>query len=165
MSFDIHQDVMGNDYIEVKVSTAKIRELCEPYIEQIVDTKLLASKLYEFLTTANSYFYELYLCVIDILVQIGELPKEMEFWSNILLFLKYKMVTKRPNRISQIETDWWLRTNDGMAGVMQKIAKYRLPFQMLISKPLKDILGNFAQLNRSIKITRYFDVLQFQMPR
>lgn len=126
----------------MKTSAEKIYALCKPYINLISDTKYFAGKLFEFLETINSYFYELYLCVIDILTQIHALKTDMELWSQILLFLKHKMITKRSKRVSQIETDWWLRSQmDG--GILPKIAKFRFPFRMLITEPLKNILGRF----------------------
>lgn len=148
LDFDTEIDVMGKEQIVIKVSADKIRSLCQPYIDQLADTKLLAAKLYEFIATINSYFYELYLCVIEILTQNNLLPKDMELWSHILLFLKHKMVTKRSKRIGQIETDWWLKIQND-TGVMPKIARYRFPFQMLITQPLKDILGKkIIQFNK-----------------
>lgn len=141
LEFVTDMDLMGNEHIVVKVSAEKIRAQCQPYLDHVTDTKQLASRLYEFLKSINSFFYELYLCIIDILAEIRELRKEMELWKNILLFLKVKMVTKRTKRTNQLETDWWLKTqNDN--GVLPKIAKYRFPFQMLIEHPLKDVLDD-----------------------
>lgn len=119
----------------------KIYALCQPYLNLISDVRYFATKLYEFLETINSYFYELFLSVIHILKQINALRQDMELWSHILQFLKHKMITKRSKRVSQIETDWWLRSQmDG--GILPKIAKYRFPFRMLITEPLKNVLGN-----------------------
>lgn len=140
LEIDTQTDILGKEQLIVKVSTEKMRSLCEPYINLITDVKYFATKLYEFLDTINSYFYELYLCIIDILTQINALRKEMELWSNILLFLKHKMVTKRLKRVSQIETDWWLKSQAD-SGALPKISRYRFPFRMLITEPLKNILG------------------------
>lgn len=159
MEFDTEIDLMGNEQIVVKVSAEKIRAQCQPYLDHVTDTKQLASRLYEFLDSVNSYFYELYLCIIDILAEIRVLRKEMELWSNILLFLKMKMVTKRTKRSSQIETDWWLKTQND-SGVLPKIAKYRFPFQMLIDHPLKDVLDDEVNVENC---AQWFPLVQLHL--
>lgn len=141
LEFSTQNDVLSKEELLVKTSAEKIYALCQPYIKLVSDVKYFATKLYEFLETINSYFYELFLCVIDILKQINALREDMELWSNILQFLKHKMITKRSKRVSQIETDWWLRSHTD-AGILPKIAKYRFPFRMLITEPLKNVLGN-----------------------
>lgn len=159
MEFDTEIDLIGNEHIVVKVSTDKIRAQCQPYLDHVIDTKQLASRLYEFLDSVNSYFYELYLCIIDILAEMRALRKEMELWSNILLFLKMKMVTKRTKRTSQMETDWWLKTQND-SGVLPKIAKYRFPFQMLIDHPLKDVLDDEVNVENC---AQWFPLVQLHM--
>lgn len=139
MDFDTEIDLMGNEYIVVRASADKIRAQCQPYLDLVTDAKQLSVRLYDFLATVNPYFYELYLCIIGILMELRTLRKEMELWRNILLFLKMKMVTKRAKRTTQVETDWWLKIQSD-SGVLPKIAKYRFPFQMLIDHGLKDIL-------------------------
>lgn len=131
---------MGKEKVVVKVSIEKIRLLCNPYLEQISDKKSFAKSLYEFIDTINPYFYELYSLVIDILADIYELRDDMKSWKNILLFLEHKMVKKRSRRIGQAENDWWMKTQ-GDAGVMPKISKYRLPFLMVVTEPLENILS------------------------
>lgn len=81
----------------------------------------------------------MYLCVLEMLSSIKALPKEMNLWSSILLFLKHKMTTKRRNRANQLEMDWWLKSQSDV-GVLPKIAKYRFPFKPIVEEPLKNIL-------------------------
>lgn len=159
MDFDTEIDLMGNEHIVVKVSAEKIRAQCQPYLDHVSDTKQLALRLYEFLDPVHSYFYELYLCIIDILVEIRALRKDMELWSHILLFLKMKMTMKRTKRTSQLETDWWLKTQND-SGVLPKIAKYRFPFQMLIDHPLKDILDDEVNVENC---AQWFPLVQLHM--
>lgn len=88
----------------------------------------------------NIYFYELYLCVIEILMFFDAAPKQMETWMNILHFLRHKMVTRRCNRAGQLETDMWMKSQKDN-GMLPKIARYRLPFKPIVEHPLKDILS------------------------
>lgn len=132
--------MLGKEQIVVKLSVEKVVAMCQPYLSHLTETKLLAAKLLKYIATINPYFYEMYLCIIEILNQINELPPSMEKWSNILQFLKHKMVTKRSNRINQAETDSWLKSQPD-AGIMPKISKFRFPFWNLVQEPLKDILG------------------------
>lgn len=122
----------------MKTSTERILNLCQPYINQVTDMNLLSTQLLQFAETINDYFYELYLCEIN--QEINALPEQMDACKNILMFFKHKMVTKRCNQIDQLETDWWPKTHSDV-GVMPKISKYRFPFRMLASNPLKNILG------------------------
>lgn len=129
----------------MNVSTDKIRSLCNPYIEQISDTKSLAKSLNEFIETINPYFYEMFAVVIGILNDVHELRDDMKSWEQILLFLKHKMTTKRSRRIGQFENDWWMSKQSDL-GVMPKISKFRLPFLMVITKPILNVLGTHAYL-------------------
>lgn len=127
-------------------SPEKIRTLCEPYLVQVSDFKLLSTQLYDIINTINPYFYELYLCILSILTEIKELRGQVQQWSHILLFLKHKMVKKRERRVGPYETDWWIR-KQGESTVMPKISKYRLPFLMVAMEPLKDFLGRLFLCN------------------
>ncbi|XP_055841706.1 uncharacterized protein LOC129908902 [Episyrphus balteatus] len=140
-NFEIKVDTFGKEELCMKNSVEEIRNLCQPYINEIKNTELLASKLLNFMSEINYYFYEHYLCVIEILNYINELPKEMQLWNCILIFLKHKMISKRRHRPSQMETDWWLKSHSEI-GVLPKISKYRLPFMPIVQQPLKDILDN-----------------------
>lgn len=146
LDFEIIGEGTESEEIVVDVSEKKIRTLCQPYYEQIVDTKLLAERLYSFIESINPYFYELYLSVLNILADIHELRKDMQQWENILTFLKFKMITKRSKRIGQYESDWWLKSYSHDAGVMPKISKYRLPFLYLVQNPLENILGKTNEI-------------------
>lgn len=133
---------MGEEVIVVNTSPEKIRALCQPYLAQVTDIKSLSAHLYEILNTINPYFYELFLCIMNILSDINELRTEVQQWTHILLFLKHKMVKKRERRVGQFETDWWIRKL-GESTVMPKISKYRLPFLMVVTESLQDFLGAY----------------------
>lgn len=159
LEFDMETDLMGKEQIVVKTSAQKIRTLCQPYMDRITDTSYFGQKLCELIKTINSYFYELYLCIIDILSEIRKLRSDMRLWSNILLFLKHKMVGKRTNPGAQIETDWWMQTQSD-TGVLPKIAKYRFPFQMIIEKPLKNLLDDEMSIENC---TQWFPLIELQL--
>lgn len=131
---------MGDDIIVVHNSAEKIRLLCDPYLAQVSDFKLLSTQLYEVINAINPYFYELYLCILNILTEIKELRGQVQQWNHILLFLKHKMVKKRERRVGPFEADWWIK-KQGESTVMPKISKYRLPFLMVAMEPLKEFLG------------------------
>lgn len=128
----------------IQNSAEKIRSLCEPYLAQVSDFKLLSSYLYEIINTINPYFYELFLCILNILAEIKELRAEVIQWSHILLFLKHKMGKKRERRVGQFETEWWIK-KQGESTVMPKISKYRLPFLMVVTESLQDFLGMYLK--------------------
>lgn len=126
----------------VNSKVEKMRALCEPYITRVTDLKLLGLHLYEMINTINPYFYELFICVLNILTEIGEIKSEVEQWCHILLFLKYKMSKKRERRVGQFETDWWIK-KQGDTVIMPKISKYRMPFLMVVTESLQDFLGMY----------------------
>lgn len=138
--FDIKLDAFGKEEIVVKTSASQMKALCQPYIEKISNLELLASSLLDFMDTINFYFYELYLCILEILHSINMIPNDKKCWENILLFLKHEKVTKRrPNHgISQKETDFCFKSEMGM---LPKISKYRFPFKLVVQEPLKNVLG------------------------
>lgn len=138
--FDTQTSELGEEVIVVHNSPEKIRTLCEPYLAHVSDFKTLGTQLYDIINTINPYFYELYLCILNILTEIKELRGQVQQWSHILLFLKHKMVKKRERRVGAFETDWWIR-KQGESTVMPKISKYRLPFLMVAMEPLMDFLG------------------------
>lgn len=131
---------MGKEEIIIKTPVDTMINMCKSYIDELDGTEILAAELINYVASINFYFYELYLCVIEILTYIDRLPDSMAQWQSILLFLKHKMVTKRRNRISQMETDSWLKSHVEV-GALQTIAKYRFPFKAIIEEPLKNILG------------------------
>jgi len=94
------------------------------------------------------------MCVINILMYFDAAPKEMEIWTNILHFLRHKMITRRRNRPGQVETDMWLKSQREN-GVMPKISRYRLPFKPIVEQPLKDILGILIRCYKMFKIPVY----------
>lgn len=142
LEFDTQTNELGEEIIVVHTSPEKLRALCEPYLAQVTDMKLLGNNLYEIINAINPYFYELFLCVLNILSEIRELRVEVQQWSHILLFLKHKMVKKRERRVAQFETDWWIR-KQGESTIMPKISKYRLPFLMVVTESLQDFLGTY----------------------
>ncbi|KAL5278300.1 KNTC1 family protein [Megaselia abdita] len=142
--FDVKIDAFGKEELVMKSKVEEIKELCQPYIDEITNHDLLSSKLLVFVTEINYYFYEMYMAIVDILVSINSLPPEMDLWMNILTFLRHKSLSKR--RPSQDETDWWLKSHSEV-GVLPKIARYRLPFLPIIQKPLKEVLDNEVTLD------------------
>ncbi|GAB0092349.1 kinetochore-associated protein 1 [Sergentomyia squamirostris] len=139
LKFTVINDTFGREVIKVLTSVEDILKLCRPYLDEIVNKKLLITRLITFLTSMNSYFYEMYLAVIEILTEFESLPADMEKWKHILDFLMHKMVVKRRTRPTQIEIDAW--TNVQVGGIMPKIAKYRFPFQIIIKSDLRNVLG------------------------
>lgn len=133
-------DPFGKETIVVKANIDELKALCMTYVEELSSTDQLVQELVILMETINSYFYELFMCVIDLLIELNRLPREMELWRSVLLFLKHKMTTKRRNRIGQNETDAWLKTQEEV-GVMPSIAAYRFPFRSIVLDPLKNVLG------------------------
>lgn len=157
LEFEIKTDVFGKDEVFVKSSVENIRKMCNPYLNEVTNTSLLSSKLKLFLLEVslylslefsnfnkiynfqiNPYFYELYLCILEILDYVSNLSSDSKIWQNILLFLKHQMTQKR-RRIGQFEIDYWLK-NQPEVGVLPNISKFRLPFKPLIEQPLNVIL-------------------------
>lgn len=142
--FDIKTDPFGKEELVMKSKAEEIKELCQPYLDEITNHDLLRKKLMGFIAEVNYYFYELYMVIIDILVGIDLLPPEMDLWMNILTFLRHKSLSKR--RPCQDETDWWLKSHQDV-GVLPNIARYRLPFLPIIEKKLKEVLDNEVTLD------------------
>ncbi|SPP80519.1 uncharacterized protein LOC117583698 [Drosophila guanche] len=141
LRFEIKRDTFGDDELVMLSSAQEMQEMCQPYINEIKNVELFTSKLKQFIEEINIYFYELYMCVINILMFFDAAPKEMEIWTNILHFLRHKMITRRRNRPGQLETDMWLKSQREN-GVLPKISRYRLPFKPIVEQPLKDILDS-----------------------
>ncbi|XP_064552980.1 uncharacterized protein rod [Drosophila montana] len=141
LRYEIKTDTFGDEELVMLSSVHEIRDMCQPYINEIKNVELFTSKLKQFIDEINIYFYELYLCVIEILMFFDAAPKQMETWINILHFLRHKMIRRRRNRPGQLETDMWLQSQKEN-GVLPKIARYRLPFKPIVEKPLKDILDS-----------------------
>lgn len=150
LEFDTQRNELGEEVIIVHSSPEKIRTLCEPYLAQVSDFKLLSTQLYEIINTINPFFYELYLCILNILTEIKELREQVQQWSHILLFLKHKMMKKRERRVGPFETDWWNK-KQGESLVMPKISKYRLPFLMVAMEPLKEFLGDVVTIEDCVE--------------
>lgn len=157
LDFDVKTDLFGKEDIVIKTNIDELKALCMTYVEDLSSTDQLACELIILMDTINSYFYELFICVIDLLVELNRLPREMELWRSVLLFLKHKMTTKRRNRIGQNETDAWLKTQEEV-GVMPAIAAYRFPFRSIVLDPLKNILGKTVA---SLHLTTYSYELWF----
>nr|XP_017007775.2 uncharacterized protein LOC108064669 [Drosophila takahashii] len=141
LRFEVKRDTFGDEELVMLSSAQEMRDMCQPYIDKIKNVELFISKLKHFIEEINIYFYELYMCVINILMYFDAAPKEMEIWTNILHFLRHKMITRRRNRPGQVETDMWLKSQREN-GVMPKISRYRLPFKPIVEQPLKDILDS-----------------------
>lgn len=140
MEFEVRSDVFGVEEIVVKTSIEHIVKLCQPYLNEITNTSLFVTKLETLMDNINFYFYEIYLCILEMMNSLDAIPNNKKTWPNILSFLKHKMTKKRRNGIGQIETDWWLKMQLE-AGVVRKIAKYRFPFKLIVEEGLKNILG------------------------
>lgn len=149
--FDTQTNELGEEVIVVPNSPEKIHALCEPYLAHVSDFKSLATQLYEVINAINPYFYELYLCILNILTEIKELRGQVQQWTHILLFLKHKMTKKRERRVGQYETEWWNKKHGGDSPVMPRISKYRLPFLMVVTEALKDFLGTNISCFFSVK--------------
>ncbi|KAH8382179.1 hypothetical protein KR009_002128 [Drosophila setifemur] len=141
LRFEVKRDTFGDEELVMLSSAQEMRDMCQPYINEIKNVELFTSKLKQFIEEINIYFYELYMCVINILMFFDAAPKEMEIWTNILHFLRHKMITRRRNRPGQLETDVWLKSQKEN-GVLPKISRYRLPFKPIVEQPLKDILDS-----------------------
>lgn len=133
---------VNRDQLIIRSNVEKMKRQCMPYIDELTETETVAHALIHFMDSINYYFYELYMCVIELLSYTNRLPAHMELWRSVLLFLMHKTTTKRNNRIGQIESDAWLCTQSE-AGVVPAIAKYRFPFWTIVHEPLKSILGEY----------------------
>ncbi|XP_058462913.1 uncharacterized protein LOC131437527 [Malaya genurostris] len=139
LEFEVSQDNFGKEVITIKTSPDSILRQCQPYINEVTNHVLLSSKLMKYVEEMNFYFYEMYICVLEIFSQINHIQEEMIIWKNILNYLMDGLTMKRTHRAGQIELDAWLKLQpDG--GMLPKIAKYRLPFLLLIRHPLKALL-------------------------
>lgn len=138
LDFDVTTDAFGNDELLIKNKVEDIFSKCEPYVKETSNRMLLAQRLLEHMAYLNFYFYELYLCIIDILIYIDQLPTHMILWKKVLFCLS-QMANKRRKAPGSMETDWWFKLPE--VGMLPKISKYRLPFLPLIKEPLKNILG------------------------
>lgn len=154
LEFDTQTNELGEEVIVVQNSPDNIRSLCDPYLAQVTDFKSLSSCLYEILSTVSPFFYELFLCILNILTEIKEIRSDVIQWNHILLFLKHKMVKKRERRVGQFETEWWIK-NLGESTVMPKISKYRLPFLMVVTESVQEFLGMI--------LTYFFPSLELKM--
>ncbi|XP_023294177.2 uncharacterized protein LOC111677314 [Lucilia cuprina] len=159
MQYEIKTDAFGDEELVMITTVENIRNLCQPYINAIKNTDLLTSKLKQFIDEIHIYFYELYLCVIEILLHFDAVPKEMQVWTSILLFLKHKMTTRRRNRPGQLETDMWFESQKEI-GVLPKISRYRLPFKPIVEQPLKDILDTELNVDNC---ESWFPLIQMHM--
>ncbi|KAM7360055.1 kinetochore component rough deal isoform 2-T2 [Cochliomyia hominivorax] len=159
MQYDIKTDGFGDEELVMITTVESIRSLCQPYINEIKNTDLLTSKLKQFIDEIHIYFYELYLCVIEILLHFDAVPKEMQVWSSILHFLKHKMTSRRRNRPGQLETDMWFESQKEI-GVLPKISRYRLPFKPIVEQPLKDILDTELNVDNC---ESWFPLIQMHM--
>ncbi|KAL1404037.1 hypothetical protein pipiens_019096, partial [Culex pipiens pipiens] len=151
LEFDVQQDNFGKEVVVIKTTPEDILRQCQPYINEVTNHVLLGTKLTKFVEEMNFYFYELYLTVLDIFSQIEQSTEEMTAWKRILVYLRDGMTAKRNHRAGQIELDAWLKLQpDG--GMLPKIAKYRLPFLLLIRHPLKSLLKEEITIDNYKKI-------------
>lgn len=144
LQFDVRPGGSSSGSSEIVIASAvhaDIVHLCTPYMDELTSAERFKQILLTYMETMNTYHYEHYLAVIDMLEYMSVLPPEMELWRSVLLFLKHKMTTKRRSRIGQLETDAWLQTQPD-AGVMPPIANFRFPFWQIVKWPLRDLLND-----------------------
>ncbi|XP_055371172.1 uncharacterized protein LOC129605428 [Condylostylus longicornis] len=135
--FDIKLDQFGKEELVVKTFANDIRDLCQPYIDKIENKKDLGGFLLNYIPKINSYFYEMYLCVFEILLSLKILSvedtKRFKLFCSILTFLKHKTVTRRKGRPTDVETESWLK-NQTDKTTLSNVAKYRLPFSFFFDE-------------------------------
>lgn len=141
LKFHVALDELGVEKIKVLVSVDSIMEQCAPLVNEIVPDRIpfFTKCLVKFAEKVDSYFYEMFLVIIEILTLREALPEQMAPWKDILLILQHKMVTRRRVRPSQSEMEWWSKTQNE-ASVFPKIAKYRFPF-IRLQHSLAETLG------------------------
>lgn len=151
LEFEVQQDAFGKEVVVIKTTVENILKQCQPYINEITNHVLLSTKLTKFLEEINFYFYEMYLSVLEIFTQINMMQEELIIWERILVYLRDGLTIKRNHRAGQIELDAWLKLQpDG--GMLPKIAKYRLPFLLLVRHPLKSLLKEGITIENYKKI-------------
>lgn len=151
LEFEVQQDPFGKEVIVIKTTVDDILKQCQPYINEITNHVLLSTKLTNYLEQINFYFYEMYLSVLEIFSQINMMQEELIVWERTLVYLRDGLTFKRNHRAGQIELDAWLKLQpDG--GMLPKIAKYRLPFLLLIRHPLKSLLKEEITIENYKKI-------------
>lgn len=133
--------MFGKEELVVKNSVEDICDLCDVYISQLACKDDLVNELISFMRNINFYFYEIFLCVINILTQMNALQPDMNWWQIILKLMKHQMNGKRKHPIGQLENDTWL-TSHPLSGVPPPISKYRIPFLLSVDKKLDDIISN-----------------------
>lgn len=131
LKFEVYHDEMGVEKIRVLTSVDSILAQCVPLVNEISNVGVFAKRLMKFAESVDSYFYEMYLVIIEVLTLRDSLPPEMADWKVMLTFLENKMVTRRRVRPSQAEMEWWSKTQSE-SSVLPKIAKYRFPFLRLL---------------------------------
>lgn len=139
LEYEVQQNSLGKEDIVIKTTAEDILKQCQPYLNEVNNRVMLSTKLTKHLEEMNFYFYEMYLTVLEIFAQIDQVQEEMVIWKRILVYLRDSLTMKRSHRAGQIELDAWLKLQtDG--GMLPKIAKYRLPFLLLVRHPLKNLI-------------------------
>uniref|UniRef100_A0A1B0C8Y7 Uncharacterized protein n=1 Tax=Lutzomyia longipalpis TaxID=7200 RepID=A0A1B0C8Y7_LUTLO len=136
LKFSVTTDAFGKENVIVENTVEDILQQCRPYVNEIVNEKLLTTKLITFISSMDFYFYEMYLAIIEILTEFGTLPTNMSAWKHILEFLIHKMTVRRRARPTQDEIE--MQAN---GGILPNIAKYRFSFQVIIKNDLHETLG------------------------
>uniref|UniRef100_A0A182MXC7 Uncharacterized protein n=1 Tax=Anopheles dirus TaxID=7168 RepID=A0A182MXC7_9DIPT len=141
LSFTVRTDPYGHEEIQVHDTPEAMLAQVQPYLTEIDNALLLCSKLSKYMEHANSYFYEQFFCLFDILTQYGEPSAQDEIltWTNMLTFMKEQLTGRRRQRPGQAELEAWTRLRpDG--DMLPEIAKYRYPFMLILRQPLKTLL-------------------------
>uniref|UniRef100_A0A182K6U4 Uncharacterized protein n=1 Tax=Anopheles christyi TaxID=43041 RepID=A0A182K6U4_9DIPT len=139
LTFTVRADIYGNEEIAINESAESMLALVQPYLAEIDNELLLCSKLNKYMEQANSYFYEQFFCIFEILTQYGETKEDIQTWHNILSCMKDQLTGRRRQRPGQAELEAWMRVHsDG--DMLPEIAKYRYPFMLILTQPLKTLL-------------------------
>uniref|UniRef100_A0A182QZ07 Uncharacterized protein n=1 Tax=Anopheles farauti TaxID=69004 RepID=A0A182QZ07_9DIPT len=140
LSFTVHTDPYGHEHVQVHETPEAMLARVQPYLAEIDNALLLCTKLSKYMEQANSYFYEQFFCLFDILARYGESARdEILTWTSMLTFMKEQLTGRRRQRPGQAELEAWTRLHpDG--DMLPEIAKYRYPFTLILRQPLKTLL-------------------------
>uniref|UniRef100_A0A182P1L0 Uncharacterized protein n=1 Tax=Anopheles epiroticus TaxID=199890 RepID=A0A182P1L0_9DIPT len=139
LSFTVRTDLYGHEEIIINETAESMLALVQPYLAEIENALLLCSKLSKYMEQANSYFYEQFFCIFEILTQYGETKEDIKTWRNILTYMRDQLTGRRRQRPGPAELEAWTRLHsDG--DMLPEIAKYRYPFMLIMRQPLKALL-------------------------
>ncbi|XP_058129064.1 kinetochore-associated protein 1 [Anopheles ziemanni] len=139
LSFTVHTDEFGHEQVQVHDTSEAMLAQVRPYLDEIGNAVLLCSQLTKYMEHANSYFYEQFFAIFDILAQFSEASDEIVHWRKILGYMQSTLTGRRRHRPAQAELEAWMRVHpDG--DMLPEIAKFRYPFWLFVRQPLKSLL-------------------------